>query len=67
MKMNMDVFLKLAKVSGKDVTEGLGALEDISKRFSVIAQNFGEIVGQVKVVVEKAQSISKKMDGLKDD
>jgi hypothetical protein len=65
MKVNMDLLLKLAKVSGNDVTDGLSALEEISSRASSIAKNFGELVGQVRVVVEKAQSISRKMDSMK--
>jgi hypothetical protein len=66
MKLNMDALFKLAKLSGDDVSQGLNALEQVSKKASLIAENFGEMVGQVRVVIEKAQSISKKMDGLKE-
>ena len=69
MKLSIDTLFKLNKLGGKDIVDALGSLEQISNKASDIAQNmssaargFGEIVGQTKLIFDRIQSISKRME-----
>jgi hypothetical protein len=69
MKLSIDTLFKLNKVGGKDIVDALGSLEQISNKASEMAQNasamakgFGDIVGQTKIIFNKIQDISKRLE-----
>ena len=60
-KLSIEQIFGLMKDGSLDIKEGLTILEDISVRISIVAENLGGMVRSTRLLVEKAESLSKKL------
>ena len=62
-KLSIEQIFGLMKDGSLDIKEGLMILEDISGRMSIVAENLGSMVRSTRVLIEKVEGLSKKVQG----
>ena len=60
-KLSIEQIFGLMKDGSLDIKEGLMILEDISGRMSIVAENLGGMVRSTRLLIEKAEGLSKKI------
>jgi len=60
-KLSIEQIFGLMKDGSLDIKEGLIILEDISGRMSIVAENLGDMVRSTRLLIEKAEGLSRKI------
>ena len=60
-KLSIEQIFGLMKDGSLDIKEGLMILEDISGRMSIVAENLGGMVRSTRLLIERAEGLSKKI------